>query len=37
MLVYDQKYVHEANAVFYGALITMCIATGVFAYVTYLT
>ena len=26
MLVYNQNHVHEANSVFYSALITMCIA-----------
>ena len=36
MLVYNQKHVHEANAVFYSALITMCVAVGAFAYVIYL-
>ncbi len=36
MLVYNQKHVHEANSVFYSALITMCIAGGAFAYMIYL-
>tara|TARA_R110002110_G_scaffold294356_2_gene508367 strand:+ start:197 stop:310 length:114 start_codon:yes stop_codon:yes gene_type:complete len=35
MLVYDQKHVYEANAVFYGALITLCVAVGAFAYIFY--